>query len=270
MVRKTSILIVAIWCIKMQAGYAQSTRDTTAMVKEFNKVMSFALQPYLYYTTLTRMDALPVLEARDTASTYGIFYKNETNLYYKNGQDEIYLQDSLLVQINDDQKTIWIRKVDMSTRDKLNVSPLENKKIQELFRKDYSIDKSIVDANKTRMNFEAKQPVNSGADITTQIGLEYQSANYQPLLMDMQIKMQEPASDELLAALRTEGIDDARLIRVIDGNKYIIRKQRVSISFSGIDTSKEKAMQMPDWKAKLQYMKVMESLQAKVHTVNMK
>jgi hypothetical protein len=253
MVRKTGILIMAIWCTVIQAGYAQSNKDTTAMVKEFNKVMSFALQPYLYYTTLTRMDALPVLEQRDTASIYGVFYKNETNLYYKNGQDEIYLQDSLLVQINDDQKTIWIRKVDMSTRDNLNVSPLGNKKIQDLFRKGYTIDKSIVDDRRMRMDFMTKQPVSTGAGITTQIGLEYQRDSYQPLLMDMNIKMQEPASDELLAALKTEGIDDARLVQTIDGTKYVIRKQQVSISFSAIDTSREKAMQMPDWKTKLQY-----------------
>jgi hypothetical protein len=253
MVRKTGILIVAVCCIMIQAGYAQSNKDTTAMIKEFNKVMSFALQPYLHYTTITHMDALPVLEERDTARIYGIFFKNETNLYYKNGQDEIYLQDSLLVQINDNQKTIWIRKVDMSTRDNLNVSPLGNKKMQDLFRKGYTIGKSIIDDSRMRMNFEAKQPVGTGAGITTQIGLEYQRDSYQPLLMDMNIKMQEPASDELLAALKTEGINDDRLVQVIDGNKYVIRKQQVSISFSGIDTSKEKAMQMPDWKTKLQY-----------------
>lgn len=253
MIRKTGILIVTIWYIMMQAGHAQSNRDTTAMVKDFNKVMSFAVQPYLYYTTVTRMDALPVLENQDTASIYGVFYKAETNLYYKNGHDEVYLQDSLLIQINDDQKTIWIRKVDMATRDNLNISPLGNKKIQELFKKEYTIDKSVVNNKRVRMNFEAKKPVGDGGGITTQIGLEYQAENFQPLLMDIHINMQEPANDELLAALKTEGIEDPRLIQIIDGNKYVIRKQQVSISFLDMDTSKEKAMQMPDWRSKLLY-----------------
>ena len=234
-------------------GLCQSAKDTTAMVKEFNKVMSFAVQPFLYYTTSTKMDAVPVLESRDTMTVSGVFYKMGTNLYYNNGVEETLLEDSLLVQINNDRKTIWISRADMDTREKINVSPLGNKKTQELFRKNYAITKTIMGDGLARMNFEMKQTGEGNVGVTTIIGLEYDTRSYLPFRMEMDLQMREPANDEIITALRSEGITDTRLVEITGTQKYIVRKQKMSVSFSGIDSSKEKASGMPSWKDKLNY-----------------
>jgi hypothetical protein len=102
------------------------------------------------------------------------------------------------------------------------------------------------------MNFESKQ-AEGQADLTTRIGLEYMAETHLPVTLDMELRIQQPASEEMLGALAAEGMDEKQWVVNIDNLKYIVRKQRVSISFMGIDNSKEKAGQMPGWKSRLAY-----------------
>lgn len=242
-------LIVSIgW---MTGAGAQPVNDTTAIINDFNKVMSFATAPFLYYATTTKMNSWPVLEERDTMSVKGVFYKKGTELYYFNDLEETFLQDSLLIQINNDRKTIWVSRVDAETRDKLSTSLLDNKKIRELFRKSFRITRTITSANNVLLDFEQKQGLEDKSSVTTIISLEYDAGNYHPVSMKMDVCMREPADDDLIATLASEGITDPRLVEIKDGQKFIIRKQAVSISFSGIDTSPDKSGSMPSWKDKL-------------------
>jgi len=103
------LILLLVFC---QPCFCQEKTDTAAMIKEFKKVMEFTRQPFVYVTTTTTVQSQPVLDAQDTLRTQGVFYKNETDLYYSTGQEEMYLQDSLLVQVNHDRKTIWISRND--------------------------------------------------------------------------------------------------------------------------------------------------------------
>lgn len=253
MLNQLKFLSISWLCIVVQAGYCQSGKDTAVLIKEFNKVMSFSVQPNLYYTTTTKMNSIPVIESKDTMSIKGTFYKRGNNLYYHSGEQEACVEDSLVVQIDHGRKMIWISRVDMESREKMNTAPLNNKNLQGLFQENYTISKSMIDNSIARMNFETKQE-RSTAGTTTEIGLEYNAKNYLPVRMDMEVKMKQEAKDEILTALKAEGINEAGLIQTIGGVKYIVRKQKISILFSGIDTSPEKVLQMPSWKDKLEYL----------------
>lgn len=234
-------------------GFSQRGKDTTAMIKELNKVMAFGVSPHLYYTTYTRMDASPVMQETDTGSIKGVFYKNGSNIYYHNGQEEIFLEDSFLVMVNDNRRSIMISKVDAESRAKINVTPLDNRKIQELFRKSYTINRTVVDPKTAQMNFESKQRWQGASEVDTRITLEYGVESWMPTQMEMEMKMKEPANDDVVATLQEEGIDVLKMVQTIDNIKYIVRSQRVRISFEGIDTSRDKAIQMPSWKSRVEY-----------------
>lgn len=234
-------------------SFGQSSTDTAALVKEFNKVMSFAVQPYLYYKTVMKMESAPVLQSEDTVSNIGTFYKNQNELYYNNGQEEMFLEDSLLVQINNERKTIWISKVDVSSKEKMDVLPLSNKHLQELFRKKYSITKRVTEDGNCNLTFEARQNTHESADINSRISLEYNQQTLLPKTMGLEIQIQQAVDDEILSALKNEGRDVNAVLQTINGVKYVVRKQLVSVQFENIDTSKEKAQQIPSWRDRLDF-----------------
>src|SRR6478672_2998885 len=86
-------------------------QDTTALIKEYNQVLSFSVKPYVFYTMQTKMRSMPVLDIQDTATVTGEFYKRDNDLYYRSGADEVFLRDSFYIEINSDRKSIVVSKV---------------------------------------------------------------------------------------------------------------------------------------------------------------
>jgi uncharacterized protein YoaH (UPF0181 family) len=226
-------------------------QDTTAMLKEFNKVMSFSVQPYLYYTAITKMEASPIMQPEDTLSMQGEFYKNGTNLYYSNQQEEMFMEDSFFIQVNHDRKSIWISKVDMDTRDKMNVMPLSDKKVQELFRKRYTIRKTIINPETSHLNFETRQYFDSISVVIVNIGLQYSGKNFLPELMELNVNMKQQIPDEQIQMMKDQGTETGEAIQSIGNTNYLVRTQKVTVQFENIDNTKQKAMQMPSWKERL-------------------
>jgi hypothetical protein len=244
---KILLLLLALATINANA------QDTTAMLRDFNKVMSFSVQPYLHYTSVTKMEASPVMQPQDTVTMLGEFYKNQTNLYLNNQREEMFLEDSFFIQINHDRKSIWISKMDVDTKDKMNIMPLNDKNLREMFRKNFVISKTTVNEKTERLNFETKQYFDSVSVVIVNIGLQYSGKNFMPQLMDMQVKMKQHIPDQQIQMLKGQGTDTRQAIQKIDGINYLIRNQRVTVIFKNIDNTKEKAMQMPSWKDKLNY-----------------
>jgi hypothetical protein len=175
----------------------------------------------------------------------------------------VYLQDSFLIQVNQKRKTIWISKVDVASKEKMNVLPVNDKQVQELFRKKYTIQQSALNRDESRLYFVTKQNADSSTTVTTNIVLEYSHKDYLPKLMQMEIHMQQPLSDDLLTALKNDNIDDTKLIQIIGGEKYLVRTQKVSVVFSEINNTKQKAMQMPLWKDILDFRETEQEFTAK-------
>lgn len=230
-----------------------NAQDTTAMLKEFSKVMSFSVQPYLHYTSITKMEASPVMQPQDTITIKGEFYKNETNLYLSNQKEDMFMEDSFFVQINHERKSIWISKVDMETKEKMNILPLGNKDLQELFSKNYSISKMVIDERSSRLNFETKQYFDSVSVAVVNIDLQYSGKSFLPELLQMNVNMKQQIPDEQIQQLKDQGTDTRQLIQKIGNSNYLVRNQRVKVTFENIDNTKEKAMQIPSWKEKLNY-----------------
>ena len=250
--KKITVLLCLLFMID-EAVYSQSKDDTAALIKDFSKVMSFATKPYLYCTTLTKMSAAPVLEQQDTVTARGVIYKNGTDYYINNGLEETYLQDSLMIQINHKRKSIWLSKVDIASKEKINVLPVNNKQLQELIRKRYSIYKTEINDSINRLIFETIQKSDSITSVTTSIRLEYFAKTYLPKLMEIKIRMQQPLSEGLLAALQNENIDDSKLIQTINGIKYLVRTQIVTVELDNISDGRQQAGGMPSWKDLLDY-----------------
>lgn len=244
--RKVTLMIIAIGIFT-----GVQSQDTASLVKEFNKVMSFSVQPYLHYTTYTKMEASPVLQQEDTLSDEGEFFKNGNDIYYKSSREEMFLEDSFFIRINDEKKTIWVSKVDVNTKDKMNVLPLSVTKMRKLFQKEFVISKTTVNKESSRLNFHPSSGSLSG--ISIEIGLQYSNEKKLPELMQLDVNMKQPATDEVVQQVKSRSPHGAQLVQVIEGQPYILRHQGVTIRFENIDHSKEKAMQIPSWKNRISF-----------------
>jgi len=239
--------------------FAQEPTDTAALIREFSKVMSFTSQPYLYYTTTTKMSAEPIIESMDTLHVKGEFYKHNTEIYSNNTREEMYLQDSLMIEINNDRKTIWIRKVDVATKDNLNLLPMNTKEMLDNFKKNYIISKSKISQEVSRLNFEGRKPEYSTSPTTTFIKVEYSEKTYLPKFIEIIIELKQPADEEMIEAIKAEGLDESKLVKTIDGIKQVFRKQLVRIDFTSIDNDKEKTAKIPSYKTRVEFdTKLME------------
>jgi len=245
------LLVTALLC--SCTLYAQQPADTAALIREFSKVMAFTAEPYLYYTTTTRMSAEPVIEAIDTLVVAGEFYKHNTEIYSSNSRHEMYLQDSLMIEINNQSKTIWVRRVDVTTKDNLNVLPLNTKNMIDNFEKNYIISKSRITRELCRLNFEWRKPEHSTSATTTFISIEYSEKTWLPSFIEIEIQLKQPADEEMIAAIKAEGIDESKLIKTINGVKQVLRKQAIRIDFTSISNNMEKTLQIPAYKDNLEF-----------------
>lgn len=245
--------LVALFLLMSVSAQSQKGADTAALLKEFNKVMAFTSQPYLYYATITRMMADPIIESQDTLTMKGEFYKSNTEIYSNDGRSEMYLQDSLMIEVNNDRKAIWVRKVDVATKANLNLLPVSSKEIIEQFKKSYNISKLSVSEDVSRLNFVEKKPQFSTSATTTFIAVEYSEKTWLPKSIEITIELKQPASEEAIEAIKAEGLDEAALIKTINGEKQLVRSQKVSIVFTTIDNDKEKLAKMPSYQSNLGY-----------------
>lgn len=253
-------IVTGLCILIVSKSYAQ---DTTAMIKDFNKVMSFSVQPYLYYTAYTKVDVSSVLEAEDTLGLKGEFYKNQASLYYNNNNEEMFLDDSIFIQINHDKKSIWISRVDESSKEKMSQIPLSNKELQQLFQKKYSISKSKINEQTDRLNFETKPRQDSLSEITVNISLDYSGKMFIPQELGLNVKVKQVVSDSDIEQMKNAKVDVNSAIQKIGGANYFINNQKVRIVFTGIDFSKEKASKIPVWANKVDYDKVSTEFKGK-------
>lgn len=238
------------------AAYCQSARDTVLLIEEFEKVISFTAQPYLHYVTLTKLDANPVLQPQDTAHLKGEFYKNNTEIYSNNANEEMYLQDSLMVKINHDRKTIWINKVDASFKEKMNTMPVVTHEMQGMLIKNYTISGTRIDAVTSRIDFEPRRAEGSTSNTLTTIAITYHSQTYLPQSIVITINLKQPVDEEILAALKEQEAEEQKMVQEVEGIKYIMRRQSMQTTFIRIENEKEKMASLPLYTSCISYDKI--------------
>ncbi len=247
MLKNKYILLFVMAVINMTA-FCQQAEDTLALITEFKKVMSFTTQQYMHYETITKLSAEPVIESIDTMSIKGEFFKNGTEIYSNNQKEELYMQDSFMVDINNDRKTIWISKVDVSSKEKMNILPLHEKALSDMFKKNFHISKSKINADIYRISFKERIAEYSTSSTSTSITLEYSVQSFLPNFIEIEINLKQPVDEAMIVSLKEEGYDELKLIKEFDGKKYLIRKQVMKILFKEINNEKEHVVKMPSYK----------------------
>lgn len=248
LIKITAIILLAL---VMQKAECQTDTSLAAIVGNFGKIIAFTNQPYLHYTTVTKMNAIPTFEPNDTATLLGEFFKYKDNFYSNNGLEEIYIQDSFMVRVNHERKSIWISKIDSVTEKRMDMLPLSLKQLQVIL-KTYVITQTVLNNNIERMDFSEKLR-NNNKVTTTSLGLEYNIKNFLPITIDIKATIRQPAEDGILTAIDNEHVDSTQLFAVIDGAKFLVRIQSMHLAFSNIDHTKETAMKMPSWRTVLDY-----------------
>jgi hypothetical protein len=234
-----------------QIGYTQKKADTAALIKEFNKVMAFAVQPYLHYNSTTTMQTLPAVRLSDSAAVlHNSFFKLNDNLYYSNEQQEIYLQDSLMITIVHSRKSIQVSRVDIATKGKMDLLPLKKIDVQKMLRKNYTIASGQANGDTASIIIRSQEIKQSNK---AEMLVEYNKKSYLPYLLQVTIYQHLPVSEQLIDLLRKQGGDVQKLIHEQDGLQYMEIAQIATLRFSEIDAQKEIALQMPGWKEKLVY-----------------
>lgn len=247
-----NLFAFALLATATQFAYGQTDSDKAVYAANYGKVMAFVKQPYLHYTTVTTMKSVPVFESKDTATLAGEFFKYLDNFYSNNGLEEIYVQDTVLVRINHERKTIWISRVDRDAKKTLDLLPSGSSDIKERLLKTYTITELVLPDNLIRIDFAANQNTDSKAT-TTSIWLEYNSKNFLPTTLQIMAKMQQPAEPEILAELEKNQIDSRALIIVKDSSRLLVRTQQLKVEFKNINYGEAVAGKMPSWKTVLDY-----------------
>lgn len=252
--RKIKNFITVLFLLFTNLSFCQQTADTAALIREFKKVLNFTTQPYLYYTGTLKMEATPLLNTSDSMQSPITFYKNETNLYYSNGTEEVYLQDSLLIQVNHERKSIWINRVDMNSKENLNALPVGNKQLQSLLRRKYIIQKERIDEHDARLDFQTRQLAGRSYVINTNVKIDFIEKSHFPKNMEMEIQVQQPVDASMVEQINSQGTDASKLMKQIDGHQCLVRTEKMKMNFKLIDTNKKTVAQMPTWQTILQYI----------------
>lgn len=252
--KKWSLLSICI--VLSSILFSQEIADTTRLENKFSSVMAFATAPYVYYTTITHIRSTPILQAQDTANLQGVFYKNLTDMYYNNGLEELYIQDSFLIEVNEDRKSIWVNKVDIASKTKMNSLLATNKQMQALFKEKYTSQKVRLSKQSSRLSFTSIQKKDSVLRSSTLIDIDYLTKELLPVSIDIQLNLQQPMTSDALVQLKEQYSDNGQLdqlIQLINHHQYLVRMQKISLFFYDITLTKEKASKMPSWKDILEY-----------------
>lgn len=268
MMKKITSSLLTLAIAFSSAAYSQAITDTTALKMELGHIMAFADAPYVYYSTSMKMGSEPLLESADSASLPGVFYKNGSDIYYDNGLEQTYIQDSFLIQVNAHRKSIWINKVDIASKAKLATSLRGNSSGQEILKKSCQVQKVQLTQQLSRITLSAVQKKDSLHTITTSMGIDYLANELLPVSIDIQLHQQQLLTADALAELRAQPTGNSKLIQSIANKQYLVRMQSIHLSFFDITLSKEKAAEMPSWKAMLDYDPANQSFVAKGRYTN--
>jgi len=244
-----NLFLLAVLLVFFNSADGQ-TADTTALVENFNKVMSFTNHLYLHYNTFTKMVSDPVIQSEDTLSFNGEFYKYKNDFYCNSGQEEVFIEDSLMIRVNHQRKEIWISKMDTTTKNRAGASPIGSMDILKKIKDNYAISDVQKDTDFATIQL-SKTQINTPQ--TTMIAITYDKKTFLPLTMELKLKLDQRVDDDEINSLKEEGIQQNKLIKTIDKEKYLSRQQGIIISFKDINTTIEKAKEIPSWKEVLGY-----------------
>lgn len=243
------LLVLAVYDVS-----AQKRSDTIAIIKEFNEVMAFSVQPYLHYSSIISLRSSPMMDTtKGNSILHNEFYKVQDDLYYGNEQEEIFIQDSLMVRVSHSRRTIQLSKVDMATKKRLDVLPLKRTDMQRMLREHCTLSRLADEEDLRRIMISTQEKQTPQGFVSSDMLVVYHRGSYLPVRMEMRMHLRNDENEQMKEALQASGFDIVRLTAEKDGKKCLFLTQTASIGFGEIDITKEKAAQMPLWKDRVEY-----------------
>jgi len=248
---------------------AQHARDTTAAIRDFDAVLAFAIQPYVYYSSTTYLLTGPMRSGRDSGtSEHGKFYKCGDDMYYGTEDQELYIQDSLYITINHERKAIDIQRVDVATKKNLDLLPLKKAAIRRLFRDRFLISETSVGADTGVIIIRPQTMFPSDRLRRSEMRLEFAKQSLLPLFMEVTMHLPEDGSTQTRTQLKEKGFNVSHMADSLNGVPYLVLNERASIHFDQIATSKEQAELMPHWTDKVSFDPISGQFQGKGDCAN--
>jgi hypothetical protein len=253
---KKHIILFTVLVIVMGTSVAQQKQkvaDTTAILKDFTKLMAFSKEPYLYYDAVIKMKSVPILDPQDTMQVKAVYYKNDKAVFTSNTIEETYVEDSFEIEINNDRKTIWISKVSINSTEDFNQLPINDKEFRNLLRNKYSISQTEINQGTSKINFETNQQYDSISNLKVNLGINYDTKKFLPTVLEMDVASKQQISEENVDELKRQGTSIKELVKMEDGIIFMIRSQKMTMTFLQIDKNKVNSKEMPTWKSILDY-----------------
>ena len=235
-------------------GRAQKVADTMAIIRDFDNVMEFAVQPYVHFTAKVILSNGPMLPPGDTGRVmHAEFYKLRDDLYYGIEAQEVYLQDSLMVRVDHEHRMIQIDRVDVATKKNLDVLPLKRKDKDKLFRNRYSASRVAGRGDTTEIRFASAPAARYPGSRALAVRVVYSRNAHLPLLMEITTTVWEPESEEATAGLRSNGFNVQQMKQETGGVRGLVMSQTAAMQFGSVQLTEQSAGAMPLWTRRLAY-----------------
>jgi hypothetical protein len=247
------IVFLLIASAQTHAQQIQKEADTTAILKDFIKALRFSNEPFLYYNANIKMQSIPILMPEDTMQLKARFYKTNDAQFASNSIEETYIQDSFEIEVNNDRHTIWISKVNAETLASAGQLPIPEKEWRNLLKNKFTISQTEATKGLNTINFETTQNYDSISSLKTNLAMVYDSKKYLPIKLEMDVASKQQISEENVQELKNQGTNIKELVKIEGDIIFMVRSQKMTMTFLQIDNTKEKAMQMPSWKSILSY-----------------
>lgn len=213
------------------AGNAQSPKDTLAWIEDVQKVMSFLDRPKVAYHADLRLSSTPVLDSQDTLASTADYFKDGSTFSYRSDIEEVYQEDSLLVEVNHQRKSIWLSRSGNGTAQ--SVSGGFGQKVRAMLAQRYSVQREQRGENTIVMTILPKV-VNTASPYRSKMVLEYDRQSELPRRIDITISMEAQASDEMIEDFKARGVAVESMLREVNGDHYLVREQTMSLRFGKI------------------------------------
>lgn len=243
-------------------GAGQKSADTTDLIAELGDVLAYSRRPDIRLLTETKLSASPILYPTDTAFLKGEFARFEGRIYSSNGNDELFVEDSIMVQVNKERKSIWLTKInpDLYSGDyqfnKIDKSVLKGIRDGRLIRK------SAIDNKRSKFTVEDKQDTIQAASVFNKLEVLYNNQTKLPEKILITVSMQENLDDNMREIISEECLDSTALIKSFNGKRVVVRQQTMEIKFSSVENYNPKNKNCPLRSAVVQYNAVKDQYMA--------
>jgi hypothetical protein len=250
-------IIILLLLAAVGPARAQHVRDTTAVIRDLDDVMAFAVQPYVYFRSTTSLMTGPMRNGRDSITRlHGKFYKCGEDMYYGTEAEELFVQDSLMIRIDHHRKAITIRRIDMATKKNIDLLPLKKTDLQKLLRGHYLIGETPMGGDTAMISIRSQPAMMLARWLSAEMRVEFKKDSHLPLIMEVMMRVRQEGSNQIGDLLIKQGFDVDEMKESLNGVPFFVMDQTAAVRFDEVMTTREQAIQMPLWTEKLVYDRI--------------